>query len=342
VLVDAVGVTETELIDVVPVERKRGTSLEALLMQVALGTWDTDVASSVAARLARLNGRLSDREREVLAETAGMSLTAIAQGIFSALDADRQVEATGRPEPSPEEVRAATRDLLGAALTPIADSAEFRQQVVNIQRTHEQLIDESSKDAIIESGYSRDATDRARQTIESFQAFIEEHKDEITALQILYSRPYAARDLTFAEVKELGDAIALPPQRWTPARLWDAYETLERSKVHGSTKSVLTNLVSLVRHAIGQEDELVAFPDRVSERYTAWLLRQEQAGRVFTEEQRRWLASIRDHIATSLRITAEDFEYTPFAEHGGIGGAYRAFGDDLTALLEDLNLELVA
>jgi type I restriction enzyme R subunit len=148
--------------------------------------------------------------------------------------------------------------------------------------------------------------------------------------------------LTFAEVKELAEAIELPPRRWTPERLWDAYETLEKSKVHGSTKSVLTNLVSLVRHAIGQEDELVAFPDKVAERYAAWLAQQEQAGRIFTDEQRVWLDKIRNHIATSLRISAEDFEYTPFAERGGIGGAYRAFGDDLTVLLDDLNSELVA
>ena len=105
---------------------------------------------------------------------------------------------------------------------------------------------------------------------------------------------------------------------------------------------MLTNLVSLVRHAIGQAEELVAFPDQVVERYEAWLAQQEQAGRVFTGEQRVWLDSIAAHIATSFRITTDDFEYTPFAEWGGIGGAYRAFGDDLTPLLEDLNMELVA
>jgi hypothetical protein len=32
--------------------------------------------------------------------------------------------------------------------------------------------------------------------------FLEEHRDDITALQVLYSRPYRER-LTFAQVKEL-------------------------------------------------------------------------------------------------------------------------------------------
>ena len=346
VLVDAVGVTETELIDVVPVERKRGMPFEKLLHQIALGTWDADIASSVAIRLARLNGRLNDADRTRLAEAAEQPITQIVQRIFAALDPENQLDAarvaTGSLEPEPEDVAKAARGLMSDALAPIADRPEFRALVVDIQRIHEQAIDEYSKDQVTESGYSKDATDRARQTVESFHAFIEDHKDEITALQILYNRPYGARELTFAEIRELADAIELPPRRWTPERLWHAYETLERSKVHGSTKSVLTNLVSLVRHAIGQEDELVAFPDQVAERYTTWVHQQEQAGRVFTEDQRAWLDAIAAHIATSLRITADDFEYTPFAERGGIGSAYRAFGDGLTELLEDLNTELVA
>jgi type I restriction enzyme R subunit len=314
--------------------------------QVAMGTWDADVASSIAIRLARLNGRLSDADRVKLAEVAGQPVTEIAQDVFAGLDPDNQLDAaravTGTMEPSPDEVAKAGRRLLVDALAPIADRPEFRTLVVDIERVHEQAIDETSKDQVIESGYSKDATDRARQTVESFQAFIEENKNEITALQIIYNRPYAARELTFAEIKELAEAIGLPPRRWTPERLWDAYETLERSKVHGSTKSVLTNLVSLVRHAIGQEEELVAFPDQIAERYAMWLAQQEQTGRVFTEDQRAWLDSIAAHIATSLRITAGDFEYTPFAERGGIGAAYRAFGDELPKVLDDLNTELVA
>ena len=105
---------------------------------------------------------------------------------------------------------------------------------------------------------------------------------------------------------------------------------------------MLTNLVSLVRFAIEQDDELVPFPDRVEERYGGWLRTQEQAGRVFTTEQRAWLDRIRDTIAASLTITTDDFEYTPFAEHGGIGKAYEVFGDDLAELLAELNEELVA
>ena len=80
---------------------------------------------------------------------------------------------------------------------------------------HEQAIDETSADEVIEAGYSADAADRARQTVESLEQFIEEHRDEITALQILYARPHRQR-LTFAQIKELAQAIGRPPHQWTP------------------------------------------------------------------------------------------------------------------------------
>ncbi|MBA3402879.1 MAG: restriction endonuclease subunit R, partial [Actinobacteria bacterium] len=100
---------------------------------------------------------------------------------------------------------------------------------------------------------------------------------------------------------------------------------------------VLTDLVSLVRVALHEEDELVSYPDVVRERYRAWLLSQENAGHLFTPEQLAWLERIRDHVSASLGITVDDFEYTPFREAGGLGKAAQVFGDNLGPLLDELN-----
>jgi type I restriction enzyme R subunit len=143
-------------------------------------------------------------------------------------------------------------------------------------------------------------------------------------------------------VKELAQAIERPPYRWTPDALWRAYEALDRSKVRGAGERVLTDLVSLVRVALHQEDELVPYPEKVRERYRAWLLSQENVGRVYTSEQLAWLERIRDHVAASLGISAEDFDYTPFREAGGLGKVTDVFGDSLGPLLEELNEVLVA
>src|SRR6185312_11724022 len=55
VIVDCVGMTETELVDTQPLERKRTVSLKALLGHVAMGGTDPDYLSSLAGRLARLS-----------------------------------------------------------------------------------------------------------------------------------------------------------------------------------------------------------------------------------------------------------------------------------------------
>jgi len=57
----------------------------------------------------------------------------------------------------------------------------------------------------------------------------------------------------------------------------------------------------------------------------------------FTPEQVAWLERIRDHLAASLGISAEDFAYTPFVEHGGLGKAGEVFGSELDPLLKELS-----
>ena len=345
VIVDAVGVTESDLVDTVPLDRKPTVPLERLLRQVSFGVRDPETASAIAARLVRLDRRLTQDDRARLEEVSGgVALKEIAGGIVSALDPDRQLDvaraASGTEEPDVDDIAAAGKALLDDAVAPLATNPALRELLVDIRRSYEQAIDETSRDEVLEAGYSADATDRARQTVESWERFCEEHRDEITALQILYARRQPQR-LTFREVKELAQAIERPPFRWTPERLWEAYEALDRSRVRGSGERVLTDLVSLVRVALHQEDELVPYPELVRERYRAWLLSQENAGRVFTQDQLLWLERIRDHVAASLGISVDDFGYTPFVESGGLGRAAQVFGDDLGPLLEELNEVLV-
>lgn len=345
VLVDAVGVTERDLHDTVPLERKPTLPLERLLHAVALGNNDPEVASSIASRIARLNLRLSADDRSSLEQSVGMPLDVLTENIVDSIDPDRHreaaVAAAGIPEPSAEQVRASAEGIVAAALRPIADSPAFRQKLVELRRTYDQVIDETSADRVTLARHSSDAAERARNTIASFKEFVEANKDEITALQILYSRPYRQR-LTFAQVKELANAIGRPPRNWTPETLWSAYEQLDRSKVHGSGPRVLTDLVSLVRYTLGEDSELVAFPEMVEGRFQNWLAQQRQAGRSFTDEQLWWLKKIKDQFATGLAVSRKDLDETPFAQRGGLGKAYDVFGDRLDSLLDRLSEALAA
>ena len=100
--------------------------------------------------------------------------------------------------------------------------------------------------------------------------------------------------------------------------------------------------MSLVRHALGQTDELVAYPDLVDDRFEAWLHEQQASGRDFTEEQTTYLRLIKEHIAGALKIGPADLQNPPFSTHGGLGKARQLFGNDLNPLLDELTLVLAA
>ena len=105
---------------------------------------------------------------------------------------------------------------------------------------------------------------------------------------------------------------------------------------------MLTDIVSLVRYTLHQDGELVPFRDQVEQRFAAWLNSQEQKGVSFTVEQVQWLTWMKENIVGELGISPDSFEYTPFAEHGGIGKASQVFGDRLTPLMNVLTEALAA
>ena len=343
VIVDAVGVTETELSDSYSLDRKPTVPFDKLLDLVGMGDRDPEVLSSLAGRLARLDRHLTPGDREAIEDAShGLPLQTLVSGLVNAADPDAALDAarqsTGQDDPPESAVAEARRQLLEDAARPFAANPDLRQWLVDIHRSYEQTIDAVSADSLIEAGFS---DDQAKAIVRSFRQYIEEHWDEITALQALYQRPYRQR-LSYADIKALADALVSPPRSWTTERLWEAYRHLDKSKVHGSGQRTLADIVSVVRYAIGGADELAPFADGVRERFRGWLAMQDTAGRAFTKEQVRWLETICDHIAGSVSMDMGDFQYAPFNQQGGLGKAYELFGDELLSLLEDLNLELVA
>ena len=336
VIVDAVGVCERDKSDSRPLEKKPTVSLEKLLLAVALGNTESEVISSVAGRLARLEKKLSKPQQEQVGKLAGQPLKELTGTLIRSLDPDAAAsEGEGEVDP------AAQRKLIQEAVKPLCNP-ELRTLLVELNKTTEQVIDIVSPDELIAAGFDADALDKARGLVASFEQFIAEHKDEITALQVLYNLPYQAR-LRYEDIKELAEAIHRPPHLYSESQLWQAYAALDAGKVKGSgAKRILTDLVSLVRFAMHQENELVPYPEKVSVNFRAWIEQQQASGRRFSDEQRKWLEMIRDHIASNLQIESEDFEYAPFAQEGGLGKGWQLFGEDLQRLLDELNGALVA
>ncbi|MBI4333933.1 MAG: DEAD/DEAH box helicase family protein [Chloroflexi bacterium] len=354
VVVDAVGVCETDKTDSRPLERKRSVPFDKLVLSVALGSRDEDAITSLAGRLAALDKEIDPADRKEIEEAgkkAGVpaSLKQIVNGLLDAVDPDK-AEAKAKDmfhveQPDAEHIKKAAAELARIACAPF-DNAPFRNTIIDVKKRSEQTIDTVSKDTLLFSGFDEKAREKARRLIDTFQQFIRDNKDELTALQIIYSMPYARRRLTFREIKELAEAIKKPPYNIQPdpeVVLWKAYEQLEKAKVRGSgPQKLLTNIVSLIRFATNKSDTLEPFPETVERRFQEWLAAEEKSGRKFTPEQLEWLGMIKDHIAASLSLDKEDFELSPFYEKGGPVRASQVFGSEMDNILDELNEALVA
>jgi type I restriction enzyme R subunit len=174
-----------------------------------------------------------------------------------------------------------------------------------------------------------------------FGRFLEEHGDELTALRILYGLPAAMKRLTYASLEELRDAMLQPPWLLEPLALWSAYRRLQGEKVRANPAKTLTDIVALVRFAIGRADTLAPLSSDMAGRFNLWLGREQRAGRDYTQEQLGWLEAIRDYLAANIEVTTADIQ-DQFEARGGIIGAQRAFGTRLDTLLDDLQDALVA
>jgi type I restriction enzyme R subunit len=347
VIVDAVGVCESDKTDSRPLERQRSVAFDKLLLGVALGKRDEDTLTTLAGRLARLDREISRDESKKLAElSGGKTLSELSNALLNAVNPDKIAEKAAGigaepQEVAPENFESARLDLVAEACAPF-DLPALRDALAKAKQDAEQTIDTTTIDNIIVSGFDAAAKEKAENILKSFRDYIEQHQAEIEALQILYSRPYKQR-LTEPMLKELERKLRDNHAAWTEDNLWNAYAVTAPGKVKGKSRAGrFADLVSIVRFALEQQPVLAPFADSVTERFNEWLMDKAKAGTSFTQEQIAWLRDIAGHIATSLSIEPEDLELSPFNQRGGLGKAHQLFGDQLPVLLEELNEVLAA
>ena len=168
VLIDAVGVTETNKTASQPLERKPGVSFEKLLDQVAQGQRGHDALSSLAGRLAALDREIEDEDREKIAAAAGgKSLSDLAGGLLDAIDPDtveKAAEARFGTTATDEQYAEVQEELKNTACAPFDDAA-LRNLLKEIKKRTEIVIDEITTDTVISAEYDlkRGGDDRQAQ-----------------------------------------------------------------------------------------------------------------------------------------------------------------------------------
>jgi type I restriction enzyme R subunit len=246
------------------------------------------------------------------------------------------------PDASPEQ-QLATFNLKHETLihdaTAIFNDYELRNYIIDVRKQYDQFIDHINPDEIVNIGWVKDNKAAAESIINDFKTWIEAHKTEITALQVFYAQPYQRRELSYAMIRDLAEAIKTSKPTLAPLHVWRAYEQLE--KVNGQPKNELIALVSLVRTISGADTTLTSFDKTVDKNFQDWIFKKQAGTTKYTTEQVQWLRMIKDYIANSFHVDRDDFELDPFNKQGGLGKMWQLFGEETDAII-GLNERLVA
>lgn len=343
VIVDAVGVTKSKKSDTRTLERKPSVSMRELMMNVALGDKSEDTLTSLANRVIRLNSQMTPSEKKEFAETVGVGAGQIAEKLLNAFDEDvilhQAQEQFATAEPTEEQIAEAKKALVNEAVKPFL-SVETCCYIDNIRRSHEQVIDNVNLDEVLFAGFDSQQEENADRIISSFRQFIDENRDEIIALRIIYDQKYKDRPMAIDGLKALYEK--LKSKGITVERLWDCYAIKKPERVKRGTMAQLSDLISIIRFEMGYTENLAPFADRVNYNFMQWTLRRNAGAVHFTDEQMEWLRLVKDHIAVSLSIETSDLDLNPFDRKGGLGRFYEVFGDQYEAILMEMNVELVA
>jgi len=349
VIVDAIGVTKSLKTDSRPLEKKPGVPLKDLLGAVAVGARDEELYTSLANRLTRLEKQITEKEKKQFIEkSGGVPLSSVVKDLLNAYNPDtveaieQKVKDEKRGE-APVVIEAAINEQLEQLRNNAAKvfTGELNEFIENVRKAHEQIIDNLNPDELVNVGWDTENKDKANETVTAFKEWIENHKDEITALQIFYGQPYRRRELTFTMIKDLVEKIIQEKPTLAPMSVWRAYEQLEN--VSGQPKNEMVALVSLIRKVAGIDKALTPYDKTVDKNFADWVWKKQQGAAIkFTKEQMDWLYMLKDQIATSVHIETDDLDYTPFDAKGGRGKMWQLFGDEMETIINELNEALAA
>lgn len=350
VIIDAVGVCESPKVASTPIERKPTTPLKDLLYSVMMGADDEDTIVSLGNRLSRLEKEIVPVEREKFKTLAkGKTINQVIHSLWDAFNPDIIEEHVDKLQKSmsedeklditQEKLKQAVQQKLIKEAASIFNGA-LNEYIIKVRQIHDQIIDMINIDTVTFAGWKKKARESAKSIVKDFTSFIEQNKDEITALKIFYSQPFARKSLTYDMIREVLEVLKTNRPALAPLRVWQAYGQLEKVKGKSPVNELIA-IVSLIRRVCGIDPVLTSYELTVNKNFKDWVFRKQAGSLKFSKEQMEWLRMIKDHIVSSFHIEKDDLENPPFGQ-GGLGRFYKVFGNDTESILDELNEILAA
>lgn len=292
-LVDAVGVTESPKLTPEPGEDPVQTiTLKRLLELLTHGNVNDDYLRLIASRLARIYNKCTVKQREEFQKLAHSGMQEIATAIFKAFEKESLPPYESIEEPNLERK---------GLVAPLTHHPEARQYLLILAAGFIETL-MPGEDNLISKGFSQE---EAIEVTSAFEAYCDEHQDEIEALRMIYNNN--GEPLTYASLKDLENKLKLANSKFQTSRLWNCYTIVNPQTVKKYTtkeeKEALTNIIQLVRFANHQIETLESLYPSAQQRFNLWY---GQVQRTVTESQITIIRQIVDYIASNGACTIKD------------------------------------
>ena len=294
-LVDAVGVTESEKFT--PThddddEVHETLTFKRLLELMTHGELPDRYFRTLASRLARISSKSTEAQRQEFIEKAHCSMVDLSERIFKALEENTLPPYVDINEPNNERK---------GLFAPLALHPAARELLLILNAGFVKTLD-PGEDSLISKGFS---VEEAKETTSAFEEYCRDHVDEIEALRIIYNN--TGEPLTYALLSDLKLKLQRANAKFNISQLWNCYSILDKTKVAKRNtkeeKEALTNIIQLVRFALGQIERLETVCGSATQYFNLWY---GQAQRDITDAQVDVLRQVLGYVASNGACVVKD------------------------------------
>ena len=303
-IVDAVGVTESEKNIPKPGAGqgpKRALSLEHLIERLAHNEVSDDNLMLLRDYCSTINRRyeesiLFSRHLDYFITNYGFAPRKLANDINTAFAKGTLVEYISPSHDNTERM---------ALIYCLIGNLQARNKLLEMQRGY--VVESHDKDKLLYTGFSKES---ARTYIKNFEKYLDDKKDSIEALRIIYNSEDTV--ITHEMLVELRDRLLAESRQYGIYQIWKNYKILDEQGdvdvLDGKENvNVLTNLIQIVRYAYKKNSKLTSLINGYAQRFTLYC---GQAQRVLTEDQKNIMQQIAEYIINDGAITVMELNET--------------------------------
>lgn len=303
-IVDVVGVTESEKHIPKPGpdgSGKKNFSLEHLLERLAHNEVSDENLMLLRDYCSTINRRYEEsvlfgRHLDYFITNFGFAPRKLANDINTAFEQGTLIEYTGPSHDNSMRI---------ALIYCLIGNLQARNKLLEMQRGY--LVETDDDDQVLYAGFSKES---AKTYIENFEKYLEEHKDDIEALRIIYNSE--DKVITHDMLMELRDRLLSESRQYGVYQIWKNYKLLDDQGdvevLDGKANvNALTNLIQIVRYAYKKNQKLTSLINGYAQRFSLYC---GQNQRVLSEEQKDVMQQIADYIISDGAITVMELNET--------------------------------